>query len=601
MFAAARRLSLSICMVLATLAASPLGARTELGLRTGEAGNELRGKLRAALLTNELLREGGDDPQDLVAAAQADYRRLLTALYDEGYFAPEISITLDGREAATIQPLGAPPAISTIIVRVDTGRRFTFGRTSVAPLPQGTAPPENFGPGKRAGTDKLREAARLGVEAWRARGHAKAELAGQRVTARHPEAQVDADLRIDPGPRLTFGALRISGNEDVRTERIRAIAGLPTGRVFDPEEVKRAATRLRRAGAFSSVALSEAEEVGPGQTLDIAAQVVEEKPRRFGFGAELSTEEGGTLSGFWLHRNLLGGAERLRIEGRITGIDNDTDGLDYRLEARLGRPATFGPDTDLYALAMLESLQEPVFDSDQARLEVGLRRILSDRLEVTAGVGFRYASVRDVFGSRDFTHFILPVALTWDARDNPLDPAGGAYLNATALPFGGLDGTASGVRLTADARAYAGFGPEDRFVLAGRLQLGSVIGPELDGTMPDDLFYSGGGGTVRGQDYQSLGVILPGRRTAGGRSFLGLSAELRARVRGPFSVVGFYDTGYVSRDSLPDADSPRHSGAGLGLRYDTGIGPIRLDLATPTSGPNSGEDLYFYVGIGQAF
>ncbi|MFP4274821.1 MAG: autotransporter assembly complex protein TamA [Paracoccaceae bacterium] len=601
MIATAARLSLTICLGLASLAASPLWAETRLGLRTGEAGDDLRNTLRAALLTNELLREGSDDPQDLVAAAQADYRRLLTALYNEGYFGPEVSITLDGREAAGVPPLGAPRTIDTIIVRVDPGRRFKFGQASLAPLPEGAPPPEDFRTGKTAGTDRMRAATRHGVEAWRALGHAKADLAAQSVRARHAEARLDATLRLDPGPRLTFGRLRISGNRDVRTERIRAIAGLPAGQVFDPDEVTRAATRLRRSGAFSSVAISEAEQIGPDQTLDIAAQVVEEAPRRFGFGAEMSTEEGGTLSGFWLHRNLLGGAERLRIEGRVTGIDNDVDGLDYRLQTRLGRPATFGPDTDLYALAIIESLQEPAFDSAQGQVEIGLRRIVSDRLEITAGLGLRHASVEDVFGSRDFTHFILPVAATWDDRDDPLDPTSGLYLNATALPFAGLDSTASGLRLTADARAYAGFGPEDRFVLAGRLQMGSVIGPELSDTMPDDLFYSGGGGTVRGQDYESLGVILPGRRFAGGRSFVGLSAELRARVSGPFSVVGFYDTGYVGRDSLPDTDSARHAGAGLGLRYDTGIGPIRLDLATPTTGADAGEDLYFYVGIGQAF
>ncbi|MBT8454763.1 MAG: BamA/TamA family outer membrane protein, partial [Alphaproteobacteria bacterium] len=130
---------------------------------------------------------------------------------------------------------------------------------------------------------------------------------------------------------------------------------------------------------------------------------------------------------------------------------------------------------------------------------------------------------------------------------------------------------------------------------------GSIVGASITGLPNDQRFYSGGGGTVRGQDYQSLDIDLGGGLRSGGRSFLGLSTELRAGVTDTISVVGFVDWGQISEDSLPGSSGESHAGAGLGLRYETGIGPLRVDLAVPISGPDDGPDFALYIGIGQAF
>ena len=134
----------------------------------------------------------------------------------------------------------------------------------------------------------------------------------------------------------------------------RRIAGLPEGEMFDPEDVDRSVDRLTRTGAFATVTLREAEVPNPDGTLDMELEVTDAKPRRFGFGAELSSLEGVTLSTFWLHRNLLGGAESLRVEGEVSGIGGDSGGTDYRLGTRFERPATFNADTNFYALAEIE-------------------------------------------------------------------------------------------------------------------------------------------------------------------------------------------------------------------------------------------------------
>jgi translocation and assembly module TamA len=584
----------------ALLSAALPAAAQEARLIAPGAPEALADRLRGASLVLATLAEGPVPASDVMAAARADYGRLLGALYAEGRYSGVISIRVDGREAAEVPVLDDPERIARIEISVDPGPPFTFSRAEIEPLAPGTVLPQGFAPGRPAPTGVISEAAQAGVDGWRDVGHAKAALAGQAISADHAAATLDARLTLAPGPRLRFGPLTVSGNARVRTERIRAIAGLPEGEVFSPAELRRAAERLRRTGAFRSVTLTEAETPGPGDLLPIAALLDEEKPRRIGFGAEVSSSEGLRLSGYWLHRNLLGGAERLRFDGEIAGIGGETGGEDYSLAVSFARPASFTPDTALTLDASAETLAEPDYDITAFEFGGGLTHVFSDRLSGAAALSYRQSRVEDAAGITDFRVLALPVSLTWDGRDDRLNPAAGLYLEAEAAPFLGLDATGSGLRLTADARAYRGFGAEDRVVLAARLQLGAVYGPGLADTPRDYLFYSGGGGTVRGQPYQSLGVTaLPGGVRSGGQRFLGLQAELRARVTEKIGVVAFADWGYVAAEDWGDGFDGSHAGAGLGLRYDTGIGPIRLDVAAPVSG--GGDGVQIYIGIGQSF
>ncbi|MFC6585888.1 autotransporter assembly complex family protein [Sulfitobacter pacificus] len=536
-----------------------------------------------------------------MAAAQADYGRLLAVLYDEGYFGPIITITLDGTDAAAIPAVQAPRQITTAVIKVDTGPQFRFGKAQMAPVAAGTEIPEGFATGQTASLSVLKDTVTAGIDGWRGQGHAKAELAAQELSAQHTDRTVNATLRLAPGPKLRFGGLRVSGNKAVRTERIIDIAGLPEGEVYSPEELRLAAGRLRRTGAFSAVALIEADNIGPNATLPVTAQVVEALPRRFGYGAELGSLDGLTLSAFWLHRNLFGGAERLRIAGEVSGIGGNSGGEDYSLSARFERPATFNEDTDFYALAKIEQLDEVNFFSRQLDLEAGIERIASEERTYTLGVGLRRAKTRDAFGENEYTLLTLPLSAEFDYRDNALNATSGYYIKAGVTPFLAISGSDNGLRTSVDARVYRTFGTARPVTFALRGQLGSVYGPDLSQAPADYLFYSGGGGTVRGQAYQALGVDLGGGNITGGRSFLAVTAEARLAVSKSFSVVGFVDGGYVGAEEFYDGTGEWHSGAGLGLRYNTGIGPIRVDIAVPTSGPEADEDYQVYIGIGQSF
>jgi len=588
---------LAACAVFACAAVA--GSAAEVRLTAPGAPDDLVKRLRNATLSGQAVENDEATAQDIYAAARADYARLVSTLYARGYYAPVISIRIDGREVADIAPLSVPNQIGVIDIRVETGRPFAFSQADIGPLAPGTVLPEGFAVGRPAESGLIREAAQAGVSAWRSASHAKADLTGQTITADHARATLAADLQLTPGPAVSFGHLIIEGDSTVRRPRLRAIAGLPEGAPFDPEVLEDSADRLRKTGTFRSVRLSEAETLGPDGEMDITLEVVDEKPRRIGFGAELYSTEGLSVTGYWMHRNLLGGAERLRFDAEIGGIGgSESGGMDYDITARFERPATFNPDTAFYILGGLTRADEPDYTEESARLGFGFSRDFTDRLSGRAGLLLNYSDISDDLGERNLFHLMVPASLTWDGRETELDTRNGYYASLQATPMIGLGGAAEdGGQIKADLRAYKGLG--ERLVLAGRFQLGSILEASAEGVPSDMLFFSGGGGTVRGQPYQSLAVELDDGDRIGGRSFLGLSAEARIGMTKSIGLVVFADAGFVGPESWVE-DGDWHSGAGLGLRYDTGIGPLRLDIAAPTSG-DTGEGAQFYIGIGQAF
>jgi translocation and assembly module TamA len=594
--------SLAVAAVALSVATGPGVALERLEFEAPAADKDLLAALKSASLLVSSELDGQEDAQDLFAAARAEYGRLLGALYAAGHYSGVISVRVDGREAAGIAPLDAPARIDVIEVQVDPGPAFRFSEARVAPLAAGTVLPKGFAIGQPALSGMVREAAAAGISGWRDKGHAKAEVAGQDVVANHPQATLAAQIALEPGPRLRFGPLVVEGEARMREARIVKIAGLPEGEVFSPQELERAANRLRRTGVFKSVTLAEGEILSP-DLLPITVTVAEEKLRRYSFGAEIATEEGLGLSGYWLHRNLLGGGERLRIDGEIANIGAQNSGIDYALGVTLDRPATLTPDTTVGIAAEIGHLDEEDFYADVATFGLRVTHYFSDSLTGRLGLDYEYAKGRDVVDNFLFRNVSIPVGVTLDRRNDKTDATQGYYLDAEVKPFFGFGTTGSGTRTKVDARGYLGFGEEDRLVLAGRLQMGVVSGSSLLATPRDDLFYSGGGGTVRGQPYQSLGVNVARGLVSpkiGATHFLGAQLEARAMVTDSIGVVGFFDAGRIDLGEFFSGIGDWHSGAGVGLRYQTGFGPIRLDVAVPVSG-STGEGVQIYVGLGQAF
>ena len=577
-----------------------LALALETTLSAPGASEDVTERLRGASAAMSAEARGLDSPQEFLAAALSDYRTLVQVLYDEGYFSPVINIRLDGREAAYIGPLNTPRSVNRIEILVNIGPAYRFGRADIGPLAAKTDLPEFYATGQPASTKALRDAAVAGIEGWRNAGHAKAGVGGQKITARNREAVLDADIRMLPGPKLTFGNMGLSGETRVRPEAIARIAGFPTGEVYHPDQVQKVATRLRRTGTFASVSVKEDETPNPDGTLDFETSVSDMPLRQISFGVELSSRDGLDLSAKWTHRNLWGAAERLRFEAAVRNLGGQED-VDGRLTLRLDRPATLGPDDNTFYIAEIERRDQIHYSATRGLIGIGARRVYSDNLigELALTGGLTVAD--DAFGTgRRFELVTVPANIVWDKRDDKVNATRGYFLDTTVTPFTGFSNTESGAQIFVDGRGYFNLTQSRSVVLAGRVQVGSVIGASLAGVSPEFLFFSGGAGTVRGQPYESLGIPV-GASTAGGRSMLAVSAEIRGKVSERISLVGFFDIGAVDAGSFVSDASSYHSGAGLGVRYDLGgFGPLRLDLALPMSG-TTGEGLQFYLGIGQAF
>ncbi|MDM7931628.1 BamA/TamA family outer membrane protein [Tabrizicola sp.] len=598
------RILQAIAVIGLCLCAPQSWALEQLDFRVSGGDEAVAEAVRTASLVRSLQAQGQNVPQDLLAAARADYGRILAALYAKGHYSAVIQIKIDGREAADIPALNVPVTISSIVVMVDPGPPFRFNAARVDPLAPGTPLPDGFRTGQIAESGLVSDAVEVSIRAWREVGHAKAAIADETVVADHRAALLDVDLRLAPGPRLRFGPLAVEGEARMRERRIQKIAGLPEGRVFSESDLRRAEERLRRTGIFSTVVLTEDDSITAPDLLGVTATVVEQKPRRFSLGAEIASLDGVSLTGSWLHRNLLGGGERLMLEGSITNIGSGASGIDYAFGVTLDRPATLTPDTTAGLLFNFSHLDEVDYFSDTLEFGLAFSHIFSERLTAQAGLTYSDQNGRDPGGDFNFRNLSLPVGFTWDRRDDPRNATRGTYLDATVMPFLGFQTTGSGVRGTLDGRAYRSLGTPGRFVIAVRAQGGVVLGPTLLQTPRDLLFFSGGAGTVRGQPYRSLGIpvtrMIGPEFQIGGQYFLAGSLELRAKVTDRIGVVGFVDAGSIGLEGFFDDFSKPHAGAGLGLRYDTGFGPIRLDIAAPVSG-TTGDGVQVYIGLGQAF
>jgi translocation and assembly module TamA len=577
-----------------------LALALEATLTAPGASEDLTNRLRGASSAMSAEARGLDSPQELLAASLSDYHTLVQILYDEGYFSPVVHIRLDGREAAYIGPLNTPNSIGQIKIDVTIGAPFRFGRAGIGPLAPDTTLPEAYANGLPATTGAIRDAAIAGIDGWRNVGHAKADVGGQNIVANHREAVLDADIEMLPGPKLAFGTMHISGESKVRRDAIAKISGFPTGETYHPEQVQKVGTRLRRTGAFSSVSIKEAEQPNPDGTLDFVTTVEDMPLRRISFGVELSSNDGLDVSAKWTHRNLWGAAERLQFEATMRNLGGQED-VDGRLSLRLDRPATLGPDDNMFYLAEIERRNHTHYSATSGSIGIGARRVFSDTLfgEVALTGGLTIAD--DAFGTgREFYLFTLPIKVEWDKRNDKVNATTGFFLDTRFTPFAGFSDSESGGQVYVDGRGYYSLTRSSSVVLAGRVQVGSVLGASQRGTSPEFLFFSGGSGTVRGQPYESLGTPVGGQ-IAGGRSILAMSAEVRGRITEKISLVGFFDFGAVDASSMVDTNSSYHSGAGLGIRYDLGgFGPLRFDLALPVDGA-TGEGLQFYIGIGQAF
>jgi translocation and assembly module TamA len=140
-------------------------------------------------------------------------------------------------------------------------------------------------------------------------------------------------------------------------------------------------------------------------------------------------------------------------------------------------------------------------------------------------------------------------------------------------------------------------------VLAGRVRAATIQGAAAEDIAPSRRLYGGGGASVRGYGFQGVGPRDMLGNPTGGGSLVEFALEARIEtplLGGAIEVVPFIDAGSVGRGSTPDFAEIRF-GAGVGLRYKTSFGPIRIDVAAPLNPTEFDSPVVVYVSLGQAF
>ncbi|WP_297322664.1 autotransporter assembly complex family protein [uncultured Bartonella sp.] len=556
----------------------------------------------------------------LLAKARGDYRKILAALYAEGYYGGTISILVNGAEAANIRPDAELPDQSEVEIAIDTGPEYHFDvanifelaphtddRKDKVPLPKDSG----YAAGDIAKSGSVFKAEQLAVEGWRQQGYAKAAVTKREVVADHATRTVDANIEVNPGRQAHYGALTVTNVSDkprMDSPFVAWMTGLQQGQEYDPDDIAKANKRLARLDVFRTANVKEADKIEPDGALPLNLVVQERPPHRFGAGGSYSTIDGAGLEAYWMQRNLFGHAERLRFDAKISGIGGNQDdsynpkNFSYLVGSTFTRPGVITPDTDF--VASLKGQREVLDNYTTTGItgQLGLTQIFSD--ELSGRLYFNAAQTKsedDYFGNRDFTPVGFLGGLLYDSRDNKSNPKHGLYGEAVVEPiyeihYGNFIG-----KTTLEGRSYFTLDAKERYVIATRAKLGSITGPQAREIPSDMLFFAGGGGSVRGYGYRNIGIRTNTGDTIGGRSLVEGSAELRTMITDTIGLVGFVDAGVVGEDTYPDFSENTKVGVGIGLRYMTGLGPLRFDVATPLDGAVGDPDLGFYIGIGQAF
>ncbi len=589
------------------------GNRTDKDGKAADVDDLIKGASR--LVADEEKAASGSG--GLLAKARGDYRRLLMALYGEGRYGGTISIKVDGQEVADLPADTQLPDTSNIVINVDPGPQFLFARASITEL----APPveerrnklqtpeeAGFKSGGLAKSGVILKAERLAVEAWRRQGYAKTKIANENVVADHAGNVVDADITVEPGQLAHYGPLTVQGTARMDPEFVAYMADLKPGERYNPADLERTRRRLARMDVFRSTTIQEAQEINRDGSLPLDLIVQERKPRRFGVGANYSTLDGAGVEAFWMHRNLFGKAERLRFDAKVSGIGGSQDSsfdpknFTYQLGTTFTKPGVFTPDTDF--VSSLTGKREVLDNYTETSVngQAGFTHIFDEYMSGRLFANVSHARFDDDFyGKRDFFTVGMLGGILLDKRDNQTNATSGYYADGVIEPFYEIKNGSFSTKFTAEGRGYYGFGADNRVVLAGRLKVGSIVGADMKDLPPDKVFFAGGGGSVRGYAYRSIGVKKPGDVVIGGRSLVEMSGEVRTKVTDSIGVVGFVDGGYVGEETYPDFAENLRLGAGAGLRYDTSLGPIRFDVAVPLNRSKGDSSFAFYVGIGQAF
>lgn len=542
---------------------------------------------------------------DAANAAQIDRRaredaELLTSLlHSQGYYDAEVEtdIRLDGERIAVA--LEAAP-----------GPRFTFVSVELPGLEaagdKAATLRESFA--VEAGDPVVAEeviAANVALKvALGDEGFALAEVGEQDIVLDHESRTARLVLPVTTGPAARFGDIQVTGEPPFSARHVGRIARFRKGDMYERSEVD----DLRRALVATGLVATVETKIVPrngGEVVDVAVHLEPAPYRTIAGELGYGTGEGVRLEASWQHRNFFNPEGALTLRG-VAGTQEQVAAVTLRRNNFKRR------DQVLTAQISASHVDRDAFAAKTVLLSAGLERqsnfIWHKKWTWSFGGELLATDERDTIEAtgekRRRTFFIAaaPVSLGYDGSDDLLNPTRGFRLGGRVSPELSFHGGTFGYgRAQFDASAYRR--ASDSVVLAGRIRLGTILGADRDDIAPSRRFYAGGGGSVRGYGYQRLGPRDIDGDPIGGRSLAEFALEARIRLKafgGNLGIVPFIDGGTLSTKSAPDAGNWQF-GAGVGLRYYSSFGPIRVDVGTPLNPQSDDGPVAVVVSLGQAF
>ncbi len=543
----------------------------------------------------------------LTERARQDTQRFVSALQSFGYYKATVTATIAGHPLddptlpATIDAASAKPPLA-VEVSFQLGPRFKLGSVTIStPLPPDIPPHLQLASGQPAvSADILAAQGRL-LAALQADGYPLAKVPVP-VAILHPDQEVlDVDFRPDTGQKADIGPISLNGLKDMNAAFVRRRLLIHQGEQYNPDAIEKARTDLSSIGVFSVVRAVPASALDPQGQLPISFDLTERPLHAVDAGVAYSTDLGINFSTGWHDRNLLGNAEQLNLTASYQAGGNAVIRPGYQAGAQFLKPDFLARDQQLEIdlTALKQSLQ--AYDQTALLEKIALNRKLSQHWTVSVGLSGEQESILQEDVTRHYNLVGIPASVRYDSTTSLLDPTSGIRAALSVTPTESL-GTPSTTFFISQlsGSTYLDVFSNGRSVLALRGLVGQVFGAGVFGLPPDQRFYAGGSGTVRGYRFQTVGPQFPDRLPIGGTAVSAGTVEWRQRILSSYGIVGFVDAGQVSTTGGPFTSSWR-IGAGIGARYYTSIGPIRLDFAVPLNKEPGGDKFELYIGIGQAF
>ena len=540
-----------------------------------------------------------EDPAETRFEARRQARRaadiVLRVLNSEGYYAAAADISVD------LEPEIRPRVVFT------PGSAFRFADIDIQLEDQDGGPyaydldlATRLQTGGRAiAKDIISEEVRL-LSELRRHGYPDAAKRDRDLLGDGEAGTVDLTYRIMPGPLVCPGDITLANDGPTRPALVQRLSPIEPGRPYNADDLETLERRLVQTRMFDLADVSLAPVNGaPSDTQvdcesrNILVRLEDRSRHSVGLGASYSTSEGAGIQADWLRRNVTGRLDTLSTSLLLAELESN-------FELAWVQPAFRGYGRSLRLALTANDERTDAYDLTSVGLEADYDYRWTDRLTLSTGLAVSYSNEDDGDIARDFHIISGLLGATWDGSDSGLDPTQGVRVYIQGEPSHTIgDADETFIRTTSELRGYAGVN-SDQFVLAARLKIGSVYGAEQTDLPVDSRFFAGGGGSVRGYAYQALGPEDADGDPIGGRSLMEASIEGRLRLGRNYGAVLFVDAGEATAQELPKFSELR-AGVGVGIRYYTRFGPLRLDIATPVDKREKDDPFQLYISIGQAF